>query len=69
MIELKNVKIPLIISLSLRKGEIREGSKSSSTKEPIPTLPLKIEGLIGKINFDIFILSTGCYITIYNILC
>ncbi len=64
MIEKENVKISSMISLSIYKGEIREGSKSSDYQKPIPTLPLRMEGLTDRTDLDIFILSTYCYINI-----
>jgi hypothetical protein len=55
--ELKNVRIPFIISLSLQKGNVRIGFKELINKELIPTLLLKIEGLMGRINIKIIILT------------
>jgi len=62
----------LKISLSLPRERYREGSKVLQNPEPIPTLPFepkahqplaeKMEGLIGRINFDIIILSFDCHL-------
>ncbi len=57
----------MIISLALRKGEIREGQRLFINPEPIPTLPLKREGLIGRINIYFFILSSDYFITTYSV--
>jgi hypothetical protein len=45
------------ISLSLPRGENRESSSVFETSELAPTPLLKIEGIIGVLNFALFILS------------
>ncbi len=64
---MKNVKIWLKINLSLIKGEVGEGFGKLLIHEPIPTLPLEREGLIGKVNFRFIMLTITYNLITYNI--